>query len=166
MSVSQRRQLIAGGVGAQNACPHQHSHIHRQSRERAEITRQRGTLQRRRQRTRDRLQIGSNGPGIGRAEGRGGQTAVAADDGGQSLTQLPFAKVRAEHRAVSMAVDVNKAGGNGQSGAVHHTAGVGAGQMPHLGDFSVLDGDIRRKRGAAGTVDNGTAPQKYIKHGK
>ena len=114
----------------------------------------------------DGPQVGAAGGVVRAAEGGGGQTAVAADDGGQSLTQLPFAKVRAEHRAVSMAVDVNKAGGNGQSGAVHHTAGVGAGQMPHLGDFSVLDGDIRRKRGAAGTVDNGTAPQKYIKHGK
>ena len=65
-----------------------------------------------------------------------------------------------------MAVDVDKSGRYRQAGAVHRLAGRGVRQMPHGGNAALFDGNIRRKGGAAGTVDDGTAPQKCIKHKK
>ena len=91
------------------------------------------------------------------------QAAVAADDGGQSLLEFQLSEIRPKHRAVSMAVDINKSRG-------HHAARRINDPLcrPQIfsdgGDFSVPDCQIGGERLPAASIYQAAVSYHQIVH--
>ena len=165
VAVLQVLQLVAGRVRPKDAGTGQHTHMDGDIRHRGEIAGEGFCHQLRRESAGDGAQVVPDGVAMGGAKGGGAEAAVAVDDGGKALTQLRRAEARAEQRRVGVAVDVNKAGGNGPAGGVDNMSGGRCGQIADGGDPTAGNGHIGRKGGAARAVDDGAAPDKGIKHG-
>ena len=164
--VRQMLQLVPGHVCPEDAGAGQHAHVYRQGGQAGEIARQRVRHQLRRDGAGDGTQIVPYGVPVRPAEGRGAETAVAVDDGGQPLTQLRRAEAGAQQRRVRMAVDVDKAGGDGLAGRVPHLRGICAPQVAHGGDPPAGHGYVGGKGRTACAIRHRAAPDKNIKHGR
>ena len=152
--VLQMLQSIARRRGAQHARAHQHAGVNGCLGLASKIVRQgiRGHL------PADGLQVGGNLRPFCPAHRRGGQTAVAVYDGGQSLAQLRLAEAGPPGGQIRMAMDVDKARGHQLPIGADDPPGVGSGQGAHLHDPSVFHRHIGGIGGTAGTVHHGTAP--------
>ena len=78
-------------------------------------------------------------------DGDHGQAAVAIEDSGQALGQLCLAVAGTEGRRLAVTMDVNEAGGQVTTRRIHYIGRLTARQIANGGDFSVCDGNVRRK---------------------
>ena len=113
---------------------------------------------------RDRGQIGLDLPAVRSAAGCNRQAAVAVYDRGQTLFELQLAEMRAEERRVGMAVDVDKAGGDGLPCRVDDGPGLCGRQIADGSDLPVCDADVRPAGGAAGAVDELSVFDQIVEH--
>ena len=97
-----------------------------------------------------------------RAEGGGGQTAVAVYNGGQPLPQLQFSEAGTEGRRIGMAMDIDEARCHQLPGGMDHPSGRGIRRQRLHGG---LHRHVGGKAGGTGAVDDGTAPDQQIQHG-
>ena len=163
--VLQVLQLVAGGIGPEDAGAGEHAHMHRQGGQGRKVAGQGVRHQLRRQGAGDGAQIVPDGIAVGGAEGGGAEAAVAVDDGSQALAQLRCAEAGAEQRRVGVAVDVDEAGGDGLAGGVDNAGTVRAPQVADGGNFPAGDGHVRGEAGTARAVNDSAAPEDGIKHG-
>ena len=166
MALFQSLEGVARRIRPQNAGPRQHPRVDGGRGLRGKIPRQRLRLHLRRGLPGDGGQIGQYFLPVRRAEGGGGQTAVAVYNGGQPLPQLQLSEAGTEGRRIGMAMDIDEARCHQLPGGIHHPSGRGIRrQRLHSGDDAALYRHVGGKAGGSGAVDDGAAPDQQVQHG-
>ena len=155
-------QRVACRAGSQNARPHQHTGVQGRLRLSLQVGRQRICGDAARHLPADGLQVGGDLRPSAAANGCRRKAAVAVYDGSQSLPQLYLSEARAVSRQIRMAVYVDEARCHQLPGGTDDAPGVGAGQIPHLHDFSVFHRHIGGIGVLAGAVYHGAAPNQQV----
>ena len=162
----ERVGAVARDVRAHHAAADQHSDVHGQTLalQRAQIIGHACGRKSGLRPAQDRREIGQNLVAVLRAEGRGGQSAVAVDDGRQPLPQLQLPEAGAEGGEIGVAVNVQKARRDGHAARVECACGRDAAQHADGRDASVLNANICCKGSVAGAIQHAAMHDLIIQH--